>query len=451
MLSDVPRLNSPRNVAVASLLLPAVLALLAVGCATKSQKVRDAQELFYAGQVQQAAEQLQQLQLEVAEGDRDVVALNLAMAQMFSGNPGQAEQTLREVRDRLDYLEQEDVGETALSYITDDTRVSYAGEDYEKILVRFMLAMTNLMGDGSDAEAYSLQVNAKQEQIIGAGKQLADDNPKESYRRVAAGAYLHGILREATHGNYDDAERSFTRVASWQPDFGAAGRDLQRAREGHHSARGNGVLYVFAFVGRGPYKRQASEIPTSQALLIADRILSAVGDHTLPPTIAAIKVPQVVTWEDGVDGVLVDVGGSPVGVTETITDVGQLAVQQNEAVYSHIVARGTIKKAAIYAAKDQIDSSNGWVSLALSAAGVVWEATESADTRCWSLLPDTIQVLRLELPAGQYPLALRAAMGQTALRPSGQTSVNIIDGRNTYVLACCPAEQPVGQILVSGG
>ena len=45
--------------------------------------------------------------------------------------------------------------------------------------------------------------------------------------------------------------------------------------------------------------------------------------------------------------------------------------------------------------------------LALDVAGVVWEATESADTRCWGLLPDKIQVMRLELPAGT-PFAARA-------------------------------------------
>src|SRR5688500_3440388 len=39
--------------------------------------------------------------------------------------------------------------------------------------------------------------------------------------------------------------------------------------------------------------------------------------------------------------------------------------------------------------------------LGFDALGVAWEATENADTRCWSLLPDKIQVVRLELPAGE--------------------------------------------------
>ena len=41
-------------------------------------------------------------------------------------------------------------------------------------------------------------------------------------------------------------------------------------------------------------------------------------------------------------------------------------------------------------------------SVALDIAGIAWEATEAADTRCWGLLPEKIQVLRIELPAGRH-------------------------------------------------
>jgi hypothetical protein len=442
--------RTKRLIRVAASLLPLILI---VGCATPSRQLRSARELYYAGEVERAGELLQQALAE-ADHDRDVLALDFAMTELFSGHPKEAEQTLREIRDQFDYLEQQDIAETTLALVTDDTRRAYAGEDYEKILIRVMLAMANLMHDGADASAYSLQVNAKQQQIVDAGIPLAAENPKQSYRRVATGAYLHGILREATHANYDDVERSFAKVVSWQPSFTAGEHDLQRARQGCHSARGNGVLYVFALVGRGPYKQEASEVPTSTALLLADQIVSAVSEYPLPPTVAPIKVTQVVTWENGVEHVLVNIGGTPAGTTETLTDIGQLAVQQNEAIYAHIVARAVarraIKKAAVYAAKDQVVGSNPWADLALTAAGVIWEATESADTRCWSLLPDTIQVLRVELPAGQHELTLQAAAGQTPLGPGGQTLVSIEDGRNTYVLACFPDAQPVGQILVSG-
>jgi uncharacterized protein len=422
------------------------------GCATHADRVLRARELFFAGDAVAAAQELGQ-QLSDYRSDRDVVALDLATAQLFSGRPDEAERTLREVRDRFDQLEQKDLAEAALSMFSDDNRRAYAGEDYEKILIRVMLAMSNLMVGGEDAEAYSLQITEKQQQIVEAGRTPDGQNPKLAYNLVAVGPYLHGILREATHSNYDDVERSFTKVVSWQPGFSAGARDLERARLGVHSAPGNGVVYVFAFVGRGPFKREVSEIPTSEALLIADRILSVTADHTLPPTIAPIKVPQVVVSQNEVDRVLVAVGGRVVGETDTVTDVGRLAAQQYQAVYPHVlaraVARRAVKKAAIYSAKSQIDSGNSWVSLAFDAAGVAWEATESADTRCWCLLPDKIQVLRLELPAGEHMLSLRAASGPLAVGPESPVTVRLENGRNCYLLASFPGRRAAGPVLVS--
>jgi len=424
----------------------------AAGCATHADRVRTGRELYFGGQAERAVSELETL-LPKAGRDRDVVELDLAMAQLFAGRPAVAEQALRQVRDRFDHLEQKDLAETTLSYVLDDNQRSYAGEDYEKVLIRIMLALTNLMGDGGDAEAYCLQAGTKQQQLIESGAQLAEENPKLVYRRVAAGAYLHGVLREATHGNYDDAARAFATVVSWQPDFSTGGLDLQRVREGRHSASGNGVLYLFAFVGRGPYKREVSEIPTSQAMFVADRIISAVGKHSLPPTLAPIKVPQVVTSENRLDRILVQIDGRPAGATETITDVGQLAVQQYQAVYPYVlgraVARRAVKKAAVYAVKEQVDNLNVWASLAMDAAGVVWEATEAADTRCWSLLPDTIQVLRVELPAGRHTVAVRPGWGAVPLGGEAHFTAAIQDGRNCYALVCCPGPQFTGEILVS--
>jgi hypothetical protein len=314
--------------------------------------------------------------------------------------------------------------------------------------------MTNLMRDGADAEAYSLQVTAKQEQIVEGGTRLADNNPKLAYKRVAIGPYLHGVLREATHGNYDDAQRAFATVVSWQPGFAPGTADLQRVTEGRHSAPGHGVVYVFAFVGRGPYKEEFDEIPTSAAMLVADRIISMTGKHTLPPTLAPIKVPKVITRTNRVDCVLVNVGGRPVGTTEVLTDVGEMAAQQYDAIYPYVlgraVARRAIKKAAVYAVKEQMGGYNGWINLALDAAGVAWEATESADTRCWGLLPDKIEVLRVELPAGQHEIELRPAAGIVPIGSPAKALVNVEDGRNTYMLAFCPDAAFAGRVLVSG-
>jgi hypothetical protein len=426
---------------------------LFAGCSTYADRAKDIRAGYFNGDLVFARQALDEAIEKNRRKESDVLKLELAMLQLAGGQPKDAERTLREVRDRFDELEGTDLGEKAWTMLTDDNAQSYAGEDYEKVLVRSMLAISNLMTDGQDAHAYALQVIDKQQQIIENGTDPTGENPKLAYQRVALGPYLHGIVREATHTNYDDAMRAHAMVCSWQPDFKYGPFDVQRAVHGRHSAPGNGVLYVFAFVGSGPMKVETVEVPTQVAMFIADRVLSHNLNQTLPPTIAPIKVPKVVNFESPVTNVRVLVNGHPAGVTETITDVGKLAVQQYDAIYPQVVARAVVrravKKGIVYGAKELSGMErNGLGSVAFDVAGIVWEATESADTRSWSLLPDKIQVLRLELPAGRHTIALQP-YGAYLTGPPVMQSIEVLNGDDTYMLCNFPSTKPVGRVLVS--
>jgi hypothetical protein len=262
------------------------------------------------------------------------------------------------------------------------------------------------------------------------------------------------MLAEESFTNFDDAVRSYTKVVSWEQDYLPGRADIQRATYGCHTARGNGALYVFTLVGRGPYKEQVSEIASTVSLLIADRILSATSKHSLPPTIAPIKVPKVVLAMNNIHSVAVHVDGQALGNTQTITYVGRMAAEQYAAIYPEVIARAVvrrvIKKGIIYAGKDVVHAERSpWMELGLDAVGVAWEATEAADTRCWGLLPDQIQVLRIELPAGDHLVSLRPSSGYGSMGADHAQKVTIHDARNTYMLANFPDQYLVGQILVS--
>jgi hypothetical protein len=214
------------------------------------------------------------------------------------------------------------------------------------------------------------------------------------------------------------------------------------------------VVHVFALVGHGPFKAEVEEMPTSTSLLIADQVLSTQLGTTLPPTVAPIKVPRVVAVPGAVGSVQVAVGDWAAGQTETITDISQMALRQQEAVLPYslarAVARRAVKKGTIYSVKQGLGMRDGLPSLALDVAGIAWEATENADTRCWSLLPDRIQTMRLELPVGTHTLLLRPLDRQG--RPMSQSvpqSVTVADGRNTYLLVQATDAGLVGRPLTN--
>ena len=383
------------------------------GCASYADRLRDVRRDYYAGNLDTAAHRIDG-DINNHGGEADVFKLDKAIVELSDGHPRDAQKLLREVRDRFDYLEQKDVAEKAVVMLTDDTTAAYPGEDYEKVLIRAFLALSSLMAGDGDAQAYALQIDDKQQKIIEAGTDETGKNPKLSYKHVALGAYIHGALCEESCMNYDDAERCFVKVCSWQEGFPYAQQDLERVRHGHHSQPGHGVLYVFALVGRGPEKEQAIEPVSSVSLLIADRILSATTKHSLPPTIAPIKVPKVVVHGSTTSTVVAAVDHQPAGQTATITDVGTLAAEQYKAIYPNVLARAIVrrvlKKGIIYGAKEVAKvNNNSPINLAMDVAGVAWEATEVADTRCWGLLPSQIQVVRLEVPAGEHVVDLQPA------------------------------------------
>jgi len=430
------------------------------GCASHYDRIWSVREAYFAGHLADAEAQVEK-QLQRHKRESDAFLLDKAMLELAGGRPKNAERILRGVRDRFDHLEEKDVGEFTVSMLTDDTRRAYAGEDYEKVLIRAMLSLSNLMSDGGDAGAYALQVVDKQQQIINAvvekQKKETEQPPAElAYKQVALGPYIRAMLAEESPLTLEDAARARVQVANWEPGFRDAQADVQRAKFEKPVGQGHGVLYVFALVGRGPIKQEKEEMPTQAALLIADRIVNAFSNRSIPPTLAPVKVPQVINFPSIADAVAVRVDGELKGQTATIVDVGTMAARQQEARYPEVIARAVarrvIKKGAIYAVQEVADIDKGSpLSLLATVAGVAWEATENADTRCWGLLPDTIQVLRLELPVGDHEIALRPASRSGEFASSARTKVTIHDGRNSYLMGTLPASDFVGTLLTSGG
>jgi hypothetical protein len=426
---------------------------LLLGCATHADQLVKVRSFFQSGDLA-AAEHLLDEDLAKAKSDTDVLKLEKAMVHLANGKPKEAEQTLREVRDRFDELDKPSVGETAWSMFSDDNRRSYTGEDYEKVLIRAMLAMSNLMAEGDDAVAYAHQVTAKQQEIVAAAVDKDGQNPKLTYKQVALGPYIHGMLREESHVDYADAARAYQQVVYFEPEFRTGHWDLERARNGHHSKRGHGALYVFAFVGRGPYKVETMEVPSTAALLIADIVLKSGNKYSLPTSVAPVKVPKVVSMKNDIDGVVVSAGGQTLAKTETITDVGRMAVEQYDAIYPQAVARAIVrrivKRGVVEGAKlaTGVDDRNA-LNLLFEAAEFAWGAAEAADTRCWGLLPDKIQVCRIEMPAGEHLISLAPAFGEHTIGTAEKSTVRIVDGQNTYMLVNFPDRKMVGKVLTS--
>ncbi len=374
----------------------------------------------------------------------------MAIVDLASGHPKSAESRLLALRDKFDQLPGIAAVNEASSLITDDTVRRFRPAGYEQVMIRTMLALCSLTGDGFDAESYALQATMKQTQLAREAEQRGILDAATVYQPIAFAPYLRGVLREATHHDYDDAAKAYQLVSSVQPQFAPAAEDIARASGGVHSAPGHGVLYVIACVGRGPRLEETTAETTSAALSIASLVLNAQTNQGRPgqsdvvlPNIASVKVPQVVIPPGDVASIGVRINGNPCGATQTLTNVGELAVNQLSAEMPWTIARAVVRRAtkevAVAKATDALGLSGTSGSLFHFAAASSWSGIEHADTRCWGLLPREIQVFRMELPAGDHEVLLQpiGSAGQ-AIAAGGIQRVAITDGRNHYLIAICP-------------
>ena len=265
-----------------------VLALPALGgCAQSLRNINAARDAFAVGDLARASETLR----DVSEGRSrfaDAASLDLAMVELAAGDAPAAEKRLRELRDRFDHLPEIAPVREAAAVATDDTARLFRPAGYEEVMIRAMLAICSLAHDQFDAESYTLQAMSKQAELARRAEERGISLESSAFQPIALAPYLRGVLREATHRDYDDAARAYQLVSAVQPQFAPAQEDIRRASVGTHSAPGHGVLYVIACVGRGPVLQQAC-LPTTTMSL---QILSLI--HISEPTrqLASSRMPS---------------------------------------------------------------------------------------------------------------------------------------------------------------
>jgi hypothetical protein len=451
-----------------------------------------------AGDVSAAAEHL-----ETARGsrgaERELLKLDLAMVDLARGEAIAAESRFRELREELAYLSQRDLAEQTAALFTDARATSYSGRDYERQMVLSLGLLSSLMSGSGDAFAWSLQAEEQtalrwQELSDGAEAGVATLDPASVSESpgvveqaewesdgvgVAAGnsspavvpagqdaplamaSWLTAVVQSETPSRAIETEAALQQVAFWSGDKSdrVPGRGL-----GVRCARGNGSLNVIVLAGRAPEWESESAEPTSKALLIADRILSATGRHTLPPPLVSVKIgrPRVV-WRAGSAVPVIcrlrsgGAGEQPrILSLTTVVDLNAAAQASYEAhrdeELAAAVVRRVVKKGTVYAVKETAQiSDNTLVDFGMNAAGVVWEALEKPETRSWMTLPALVLAAQEELPAGEHRLELLGPVPDFGSRPShGEFVVRVEDGRNTNVVCVVPDKTIAGSILISG-
>lgn len=438
--------------------------LMAFGCATAGKHEVSAISQFDTGRPQAAIEAFSKA-AEARKAERELIAVDSAIASLMAADPKSAEQALVVARREIDHLRQKDIREQAAAVLTDDKAVAWSGREFEQRMIDNLLILSSLLGDRQDAIAFANQAGehlvsdikslekptAATPQILTAGHSSESAAPPPGqFAANALTAYLTAAVRSEIPMSSDA-----TTAALKDMDYWLANNQHSAVQTGFgvDSSAGHGVLHVITFVGRITDWQPEASAPTSAALLLADQILSAVGDHTLPPTIAPVRIarPILNTSRSPMNTAVRLAGHKEFAVSRTLLDLNKVAHQSylndRDHQIARAVARRIVKKGAVYAAKDQLALSNdSGADVLLTLGGIAWEALEKPDLRHVRLLPERIDVLQLQLPAGQHQIELQTSVSSTAKHQTA--TVNIDNGRNTFVL-CFRPQADVCEVVTS--
>jgi hypothetical protein len=435
-----------------ALIAVSLLALAACGSADPMAGVRAAWD---SGAWMAARAQLHELRASDSGNDY-LYDLEDGIAALAVGEPGESEAALQRARDALDENTSSNAAEWFGAVMLDDRQLEYGGADYERVLVRAVLALANLVRDGRDAAAYALQVLEKQLQIIDGFEDPRGGKPKERYKLVAFGSYLRGIIAEEDPFRRGVAREAFQRVLEIEPDFAFGRTDLERVENGVHAPPGHGVLHVLAMVGRGPLRVEVEAPATAEILALAQIIWAWSRDRVTFPNIVAVPIPALAFYDNNPTEALIDIDGQPTVATAAVTDVERTAAREFEAMHDQFVARAVLRRAfkivATEATKEIVNrkrtrrdrygeyrQADPLVDLGVSILGLIWTAVERADLRCWNLLPASFQAVRIELPEGNYRIGVRAGVRGVPTSPPGEVGVRVRAGFNSYVVALLPS------------
>lgn len=458
-----------------SVRLTALAVILALsGCATYSKSFAVIEHQLAGQQYDDALKTIEDQSKN--KKDRVLYLLNKGMVLRMKRDFTASNESLEAAKQEMERLYAASVSENALSFVVNDATVSYAGDDYEQVLVHLYMALNYLeLGERNEARVEALQVDVKL-------REIAEKMPASKFTEDALSRYLAGMIYEEL-GEWSDAMISYRKAyeayKKYQENFSVAmpamlKHDLVRLaqREGltdelakyqkefdiaaekkkAAKAEPQGELVFILNNGLAPIKREevigtwapgpsvvvdASKRPVRP--LPPRRAAQAVTESTAPPVLVNIALPYYESRPKRITSARISASGlqADTQVMEDIDAIARASLKSRmPAITARAVARA-ISKGVIQESVDKTSQQGDDAAVKLIGSLLVRVAaiaTERADTRSWLTLPANVQLARLPLPTGSYDVTveLLGSNGQvidTKLYPQ----VSIRKERKTYL------------------
>jgi hypothetical protein len=439
--------KGPRVVAMA------VLAALVVGCASTGKVQVELAEQMMLGNYPGALLIVEDQKSGAYDGkNRLLYYLERGMLLHYDRQFAESNIAFEEAKRISDALYTESLSDQGFSLMSNDYALAYAGENFERTLLHLFSALNYVQLGESDSALVEVR------QVGDYLRKLQIDSTNENvYQEDAFARYLSALLYESG-GELDsafvdykkaalayhaygskysvavpdslmpNAERVATRLGEW------ALNDLHELDGGvqpYLLPPGTGEVIVLHYNGLSPIKDQEKyTIPFSEAWLFvaAFQAVASTGDRedvnraiAFSSQIAGVDVvsvafPRFVDRPYEIVHMMPQASGAlEISTPELVEDIGAIAVKDLAdrifRIRTKAIARAAIKysiqKGAEMAARQVGGDYGNLLAAATALAGnIARYASEQADKRVWSTLPDQIWMSSIVLPEGTHDLTI---------------------------------------------
>lgn len=366
--------------------------------------------------------------------EKDVLAsMNKGMLRRMKGDYQGSNLIFEVAKKKMEELYGVSISEQAGALIVNDTLRSYSGDRYEQVLLHAYMAMNYIQLDDLDAARVEmLQADVKMQEW---GEQPEED----PFVR-----YLSGMIYEAL-GEKDEAliayrlAKEVYKTTSDKQKLGVPlvlKKDLLRNLQG--SDFSNEARLLKKEFNMKKFKPKTMSKGFGELVIILNSRLAPVRQenstvaNVTGEVVDTIKIAVPTYEQSGQRFHARLTAGNNVGVDlEVVSDIDALARAALNADLPLITTRAIARAIVKHEVQEKVEEERG--ALMGFLATMINVATENADTRSWTTLPQSIQLARVKLRQGKQTVNIEIYNAAGSLVDTIKKNVVIKSGRSAFL------------------
>ena len=377
--------------------------LLLTSCQSYTDENSGIRNSIYSGKIKEATEMLNNSSLASEDRNFALFKMEKGMLLYLQRDYQNAAKNWIQSDQKLEDLYTTSISKTSASFIVNDSITDYTGESHEKILLPIFSSIAFFANDDPNNAIVMIRRTNDIKKAMD-----TDNEGKNLYKFDVFSNYFSALVYE-TKNEWDSAiieyRKALTSIQVNPQNSHFKAAEIQVAKElGRLAEFRNRTDILKEIKSKYPnvtWENQHELMKKGEVFIIYESGNSPIKvpkDIMFPTerTVVRISFPEYkdISYRSKVSEIYMN--SKLVGKTILMEDIGKMAKQALEERRVKDIAKMAARVLAKEVAARKLGDENPLAGIAANVFGAV---TETADTRSWTALPDTLQIYRITIPA----------------------------------------------------